>query len=175
MARFSARFGPPPVVDLSKSHACEAGHVPGAWHSTRAKLPDAPPRIPAASLFVPASEDGTLARSAVPEAEAAIDAPVPTGRARGARPGLGYPPTGDFGNMAGKPDDRCPPAWGRDADAEQVMRGSPARETCLVEQAKRGGDAWFGRPGRTCTTSAAAFSSPAAAFGRHRLRGAANG
>ena len=53
--------------------------------------------------------------------------------------------------MAGGPDDRCSPAWGRDADVEQVMRDFLAWEIGRVEQVERGGGVRFGtvRPDRT--------------------------
>ncbi len=138
------------AVDLSDSRAYRAGHVPGAWHSTRAGLPDDLPKVPAASLLVLASEDGTLARLAAPEAEAATDAPIKVlaGGTRAWRD-LGYPLAGGFENMAREPDDHYPRAWDRDTDVEQAMRDYLAWETGLVEQVERDGDARFEivRPG----------------------------
>ena len=138
------------AVDLSDSHAYRAGHVPGAWYSTRAGLPDNLPKVPAAPLLVLVSEDGTLARLAAPEAAAATDAQVKV-LAAGTRAwrDLGLPLAGGFENMAQEPDDHYPRAYDRDTDVEQAMRDYLAWETGLVEQVERDGDARFEivRPG----------------------------
>jgi rhodanese-related sulfurtransferase len=43
------------------------GHIPGAWFATRARLPDALAKLPAAGTIVLTSPDGRLARLAAAE------------------------------------------------------------------------------------------------------------
>ncbi len=132
------------VIDLSLSRAYKAGHVPGAWYSTRARLADNLAAVPRSPLLVLASEDGILARLAAPEAAAAANTPVKVlcGGMIAWRD-LGYPQAHGFENMAQEPDDCFPRAYDRDGGVEQAMRDYLAWEVGLVEQVERDGDARF--------------------------------
>jgi rhodanese-related sulfurtransferase len=64
------------VIDLSLSRNYLARHIPGAWFAIRTRLAPALKKIPVTGTLVLTSEDGTLARLAVAEATALVDAPV---------------------------------------------------------------------------------------------------
>jgi rhodanese-related sulfurtransferase/predicted metal-dependent enzyme (double-stranded beta helix superfamily) len=55
------------VVDLARSLAYEAGHIPGAWFAVRARLADSIKTVPQAPVLVLTSPDGVLARLAAAE------------------------------------------------------------------------------------------------------------
>ncbi len=61
------------VADLSLSRNYLAGHIPSAWFAIRTRLARAFAKIPLHGTLVLTSEDGTLARLAVPEAAALVD------------------------------------------------------------------------------------------------------
>jgi rhodanese-related sulfurtransferase len=64
------------VVDLSLSRDYLKAHISGAWFAIRTRLKRALAKIPLAGTLVLTSEDGVLARLAVPEAAALADRPV---------------------------------------------------------------------------------------------------
>jgi len=64
------------IVDLSQSRDYIKGHIPGAWFAIRTRLADALKKIPQRGTLVLTSEDGTVARLAVPEAQAIASIPV---------------------------------------------------------------------------------------------------
>jgi rhodanese-related sulfurtransferase len=64
------------VIDLSLSRNYLARHIPGAWFAIRTRLAQALKKIPVTGTLVLTSEDGALARLAVAEATAIVDAPV---------------------------------------------------------------------------------------------------
>jgi rhodanese-related sulfurtransferase len=64
------------VIDLSLSRNYLARHIRGAWFAIRTRLAPALKQIPVTGTLVLTSEDGTLARLAVGEAAALVDAPV---------------------------------------------------------------------------------------------------
>ena len=132
------------VVDLSLSRTYKAGHIPGAWYSTRAKLADSLGAIPQSILLVLTSEDGVLARLAAPEAAAATNVPIKSLRGgTSAWKDLGYPLANGFENMAQEPDDYYLRAYDRDTGVEEAMQDYLTWEIGLVEQVERDGDARF--------------------------------
>lgn len=132
------------VIDLSLSRTYKAGHISGAWYSTRARLADNLPTIPRSALLVLTSEDGVLARLAAPEAAAATDTPVKILRGgTSAWRNLGYPLASGFENMAQEPDDYYLRAYDRDTGVEEAMQNYLTWEVGLVEQVERDGDARF--------------------------------
>ena len=64
------------VIDLGFSRAYRAGHIPGAWFMTRARLAQCLPAVPRRGTLVLTSADGVLARIAAAEAAALTDEPV---------------------------------------------------------------------------------------------------
>ncbi|HEX5320284.1 MAG TPA: rhodanese-like domain-containing protein [Stellaceae bacterium] len=135
------------VVDLARSLAYEAGHIPGAWFAVRARLHDSIGKVPKAPLLVLTSPDGVLARLAAAElgdagfAEARVlDGGTDAWRA------AGYTLNRDREAMADTPND----CWRRPYDP---YAGEGARqryldwETGLVGQLEREGDVGFRIPG----------------------------
>jgi rhodanese-related sulfurtransferase len=64
------------VVDLDFSRRYGQGHIPGAWFATRARLPDALAKLPAAGTIVLTSPDGRLAQLAAAELAGVATVPV---------------------------------------------------------------------------------------------------
>jgi rhodanese-related sulfurtransferase len=64
------------VVDLDFSRRYGQGHIPGAWFATRARLPDALAKLPAAGTIVLTSPDGRLAQLAAAELAGIATVPV---------------------------------------------------------------------------------------------------
>jgi hypothetical protein len=64
------------VVDLSLSRNYLTQHIPGAWFAIRTRLERTLKTIPLKGTLVLTSEEGALARLAVPEAECVFDRPV---------------------------------------------------------------------------------------------------
>jgi rhodanese-related sulfurtransferase len=135
------------VVDLARSLAYEAGHIPGAWFAVRARLGDSIGNVPKAAMLVLTSPDGVLARLAAAELEAGgyaeirvLDGGTDAWRA------AGLPVIGGREAMADTPND----CWRRPYDP---YAGEGARqryldwETGLVGQIEREGDVGFRIPG----------------------------
>ena len=132
------------VVDLSLSRTYKAGHIPGAWYSTRARIADNLSAISPSGALVLASEDGILARFAVPEAALASGSPVKILRGgMAAWRDLGFPQVSGFENMAQEPDDHYLRAYDRDTGVEEAMQDYLTWEVGLVGQVERDGDARF--------------------------------
>ncbi len=132
------------VVDLSWSRAYKAGHIPGAWYSTRAQLPQTLSKLPQTANLVLISEDGILATLASPEAASNIGSIVQVMRGgMAAWRNLGFPQTTGFENMAHEPNDHYLRAYDRDTGVEQAMQDYLTWEVGLVEQVERDGDARF--------------------------------
>jgi rhodanese-related sulfurtransferase len=74
--RRSLASGSAVVVDLALSRRYGQGHIPGAWFATRARLPDALAKLPAAETIVLTSPDGRLAQLAAAELAGIAAAPV---------------------------------------------------------------------------------------------------
>lgn len=64
------------VVDVADSRTYRAGHIPGAHFSTRGRLDDALPKLPAAEALVFTSPDGILAGLAAADAAKKAGCPV---------------------------------------------------------------------------------------------------
>jgi rhodanese-related sulfurtransferase len=135
------------VVDLARSLAYEAGHIPGAWFAVRARLGDGIGKVPKAAMLVLTSPDGVLARLAAAELATGgyaeirvLDGGTDAWRA------AGLPMTGGREAMADIPND----CWRRPYDP---YAGEGARqryldwETGLVGQIEREGDVGFRIPG----------------------------
>ena len=132
------------VVDLSQSRTYKAGHIPGAWYATRARIADSLSAISLSGTLVLASEDGILARFAAPEAALATGSPVKILRGgMVAWRELGFPQASGFENMAQEPDDYYLRAYDRDTGVEEAMQDYLTWEIGLVEQVERDGDARF--------------------------------
>ena len=132
------------VIDFSMSRIYKAGHIPGAWYATRARIADCLSAIPVSGTFVLVSEDGILARFATPEAAAASESPVKVLRGgMVAWRDLGFPQASGFENMAQEPDDHYLRAYDRDTGVEEAMQDYLTWEIGLVEQVARDGDARF--------------------------------
>jgi rhodanese-related sulfurtransferase len=74
--RRSLASGSAVVVDLDFSRRYGQGHIPGAWFATRARLPDALAKLPAAGTIVLTSPDGRLAQLAAAELAGIATVPV---------------------------------------------------------------------------------------------------
>jgi rhodanese-related sulfurtransferase len=134
------------VVDLARSVAFRAGHIPGALWGIRTRLAALAPRLQGMEQVVVAAPDPALAALAVPELEALTHAPVAVlagGTAAWAAAGLPLE-----ASRADPPDDACVDAWLRPYDrntgVEAAMRDYLRWEVELVGQIARDGDAPFG-------------------------------
>jgi rhodanese-related sulfurtransferase len=135
------------VVDLARSLAYEAGHIPGAWFAVRARLGDSLGKVPKAAMLVLTSPDGALARLAAAELAVSgyTELRVLAGGTDSWR-AAGLPLTGGREAMADTPND----CWRRPYDP---YAGEGARqryldwETGLVGQIEREGDVGFRIPG----------------------------
>jgi len=135
------------VVDLARSLAYEAGHIPGAWFAVRARLGDALKNVPKAPMLVLASPDGRLARLAAAELDASgyDEVRVLDGGTEAWRDSAGPLATGREA-MADTPDD----CWRRPYDPFVPAGGRErylAWETGLIGQLEREGDVGFRIPG----------------------------
>ncbi|MBH61202.1 MAG: thiosulfate sulfurtransferase [Alphaproteobacteria bacterium] len=132
------------VVDLSWSRAYKAGHIPGAWYSTRALLPQSLSTLTQTENLVLISEDGVLAKLAAPEAAELTDSKVSVLRGgMAAWRDLGFPQSAGFEDLAHEPNDHYLRAYDRDTGVEQAMQDYLTWEVGLVEQVERDGDARF--------------------------------
>ncbi|HVC50771.1 MAG TPA: rhodanese-like domain-containing protein [Stellaceae bacterium] len=131
------------VVDLARSFAYEAGHIPGAWFAVRARLGDALKNVPKAPMLVLASPDGRLARLAAAELDTSGygEVRVLDGGTEAWRDSGGQLATGREA-MADTPDD----CWRRPYDPFVPAGGRErylAWETGLIGQLEREGDVGF--------------------------------
>jgi rhodanese-related sulfurtransferase len=95
------------IIDLAKSPAYRAGHIPGAWFAIRSRLAeDLPKALKGASRIVLTSPDGALARFAALEAASVSKLPV-AALAGGAKAwtALGLPLARDEFRWASEPSD----------------------------------------------------------------------
>ncbi len=132
------------VVDLATSRCYRAGHVPGAWFAVRSRMHAGFERLPKADLLVLTSEDGVLARLAVPEAQRLTDTPVRAlrgGTAAWRAAGLAL--ADGLENPADKCDDVYLRPYQEDSGVEDAMRAYLKWEVDLVDQIERDGGAPF--------------------------------
>ncbi len=134
------------VVDLARSIAFRAGHIPGAVWGLRSRLHMLRDRLRAAGRVVLTSPDGALASMALAEARALTDAPVealPGGTAAWVAQGGALE-----ANRADPPDDACVDAYlrpyDRNADVAAAMRAYLDWEIDLVREIGRDGTVAFG-------------------------------
>jgi rhodanese-related sulfurtransferase len=135
------------VVDLSRSLAFRAGHIPGARWGVRTRLAALAPLLREAEHVVVAAPDPALAALAVPELEALAHAPVSVlAGGTAAWEAAGFPLEA---GRTDPPDEACVDAWlrpyDRNSGVEDAMRAYLAWEIELVRQIERDGDAPFGR------------------------------
>lgn len=123
------------VVDLAYSKPYRAGHIPGAWFSTRTRLAEAVARLPERVAVVITSPNGDLARLAASELVAHVDMPVLAldGGTR-AWEAAGYALESGEGRLADAADDVWLPARERGGDRESAMRAYLAWEIDLLNQ-----------------------------------------
>lgn len=134
------------VVDLARSRAFRAGHIPGALWGIRTRLAALAPRLPPDRRVVLAAPDPRLAALAVAELRGLVSAPVAAlegGTAAWAEAGFKLEAT-----PADPPDEACVDNWLRPYDrttgVEAAMREYLTWEVELVDQIARDGDAPFG-------------------------------
>jgi len=134
------------VVDLQRSIAFRAGHIPGAVWGLRTRLGAVAARLPADRRVVVAAPDPTLAALAVEELRGLVRSPVAAleGGFEAWR-AAGFPVAAD---RTDPPDEACVDAYlrpyDRNSGVEAAMRDYLSWEVDLVHQVERDGDARFG-------------------------------
>jgi rhodanese-related sulfurtransferase len=133
------------ILDLADSRTYRAGHIPGAWWLSRARLAQDLANVPAAAGYALTSPDGILARLAVMEVLEAARAPVQAlaGGTQAWR-AAGLPLATGAEHMAGAPDDLYLRPYDRAPEQiEQAMRDYLRWETALLPQLARDGTLTF--------------------------------
>jgi rhodanese-related sulfurtransferase len=138
------RDGQASVIDLGFSRAYRAGHIPGAWFMTRARLAQCIPAVPKRGRLVLTSSDSVLARIAASEAAALTDEPVQvlTGGTN-AWVAAGMDVTEGAEHLADVANDVWLRPYEKDWGVEDSMREYLTWEVGLVEQLQRDGTARF--------------------------------
>lgn len=132
------------VVDLALSRRYRAGHIPGAWFMTRARIAHCLPAVPKRGRLVLTSCDGALARLAAAEAAALSDEPVQVLKGgTDAWVAAGLALTKGAEHLADAADDVWLRPYEKDWGVEDSMREYLTWEVGLVEQLKRDGTARF--------------------------------
>jgi rhodanese-related sulfurtransferase len=134
------------VLDLARSIAFRAGHIPGAIWGVRTRLRQVLPRIPAGRSIVVTAPDPALAALAVDELRGLGTAPVAALEGgTEAWKAAGQPLAAD---RTDPPDEACVDAYLRPYDrnhgVEAAMHAYLSWEVELVHQIERDGDARFG-------------------------------
>lgn len=138
------REGNASVIDLGFSRAYRAGHIPGAWFMTRARLAQCMPAVPKRGRLVLTSADGILARLAASEAAALTDESVQVlsgGTAAWTAAGMAL--TTGAEHLADVANDVWLRPYEKDWGVEDSMREYLTWEVGLVEQLERDGTARF--------------------------------
>jgi len=132
------------VIDLGFSRAYRAGHIPGAWFMTRARLAQCIPAVPKRGRLVLTSSDGVLARIAASEVAALTDEAVQvlTG-GTSAWIAAGKQVTTGAEHLADVANDVWLRPYEKDWGVEDSMREYLTWEVGLVEQLERDGTARF--------------------------------
>jgi len=134
------------IVDLSLSRDYLAQHIPGAWFAIRARLERALPKIPLRGTLVLTSEDGMLARLAVPEATALVDVPVRLlSGGNAAWRAAGYAFSAEA-KMADEAVDQWRKPYERSGDTKAAMSEYLAWEVDLLPRIERDGTLRFTCP-----------------------------
>ena len=131
------------VVDLSVSWNYFARHIPGAWFAIRTRLDRALKTIPPLGTLVITCEDGTLARLAVPEAEAVLGRPVHFLAGGNAAWQAAGQPFSTQAKLADEAVDQWRKPYERGADSEAAMREYLAWEIDLLPRVERDGSLKF--------------------------------
>ena len=132
------------VVDLGSSRAYRAGHIPGAWFMTRARLAECLPAVPRRGTLVLTSSDGVLARVAAAEAASLTDEPVVVlAGGTDAWTAAGKALTQGAEHLADVANDVWLRPYEKDWGIEESMREYLTWEVGLVEQLARDGTARF--------------------------------
>jgi rhodanese-related sulfurtransferase len=132
------------VIDLGLSRQYRAGHIPGAWFVTRARMGQCLQAVPKRGRLVLTSPDGALARLAAAEAATLGDESVQV-LAGGTEAWIaaGLPLTSGAEHMADVADDVWLRPYEKDWGVEESMREYLTWEVGLVEQLERDGTARF--------------------------------
>jgi len=135
------------VVDLARSLAFRAGHIPGAVWGIRTRLAAIAAALPDDRRIVVAAPDPALAALAVEELRGLVAAPVlALEGGTAAWTAAGFPIEAD---RTTPPDEACVDTWLRPYDrnhgVEAAMRDYLTWEVALVEQISRDGTAPFGQ------------------------------
>ena len=135
------------VIDLGLSRTYRAGHIPGAWFMTRARLAQCLPAVPKRGRLVLTSSDGVLARIAAAEAAMSRDEPVLVlAGGTDAWIAAGLPVASGAEHLADVADDVWLRPYEKDWGVEDSMRAYLTWEVGLVEQLQRDGTARFKLP-----------------------------
>jgi rhodanese-related sulfurtransferase len=135
------------ILDFADSRTYRGGHVPGALWVGRVGLEEHLARVPPAPAYVLTSLDGTLARLALAEVRALVNAPVQVlaGGTKAWR-AAGLPVETGVERFAGAADDVYLRPYDRPREqVEQAMRDYLRWETALVPQLERDGTLRFAR------------------------------
>jgi rhodanese-related sulfurtransferase len=127
------------VIDVSSSRDYFKAHIPGAWFAIRSRLARALEKIPLAGTLVITSEDGVLARLAMPEAAALTKHPVrflEGGNAAWRAAGLAFTAAP---KMADEAVDQWRKPYERSGDTTAAMAEYLAWETDLLPRIERDG------------------------------------
>jgi len=131
------------VIDLALSGDYLNGHVPGAWFAIRTRLARALQQIRPREMLVLTSEEGLLARLALPEARALVDVPVRAlAGGNAAWLAAGYATSTDP-QMADEPVDQWRKPYENRSNPGAAMREYLAWETSLLPRIERDGSLHF--------------------------------
>ncbi len=131
------------VVDVSLSQHYMARHIPGAWFAVRTRLDRAFKNIPVDGTLVLTSEDGVLARLAVPEAAALLDGPVRFLDGGNAAWQAAGKPFSAEARLADEAVDQWRKPYERSGNSEAAMREYLAWEIDLLPRIERDGSLRF--------------------------------
>jgi rhodanese-related sulfurtransferase len=132
------------VIDLGFSRAYRAGHIPGAWFMTRARLAQCMSAVRKRGRLILTSSDGALARIAAAEAATLSDEPVQVlAGGTDAWIAAGMAVTTGAEHLADAANDVWLRPYEKDWGVEDSMREYLTWEVGLVEQLERDGTARF--------------------------------
>jgi rhodanese-related sulfurtransferase len=133
------------ILDFADSRTYRAGHIPGAWWVSRARLAQDLANVPPASGYVLTSPDGILARLALADVREVVREPVQVlaGGTEAWR-AAGLPVASGAEHLAGAPDDVYLRPYDRPPqEVEGAMRDYLRWETALVPELERDGTLSF--------------------------------